>query len=96
MTDDEANAVVSMETSDPLGMNPEGVDEMKKLPREPSPVPNLSKPARNTRLELLIAAKEARELRELRASLFSSEVQNPAKKLESRLQTLELGLRPVS
>ncbi len=30
MTDDEANAVVFMVISDPLGMNPEGVDEMKK------------------------------------------------------------------
>lgn len=68
MTGDVVNAAVSMATNDLLVMNREGAGVMKKLRRGLKLAANLSKRARNTRSGLLIAAKEAKALRELKVS----------------------------
>jgi hypothetical protein len=91
VTGDEVNAAVSMAISVPPDMNLEGVGEMKRQRKELKRAASLSKPARNTKLELLIAVRGARESQGLKASSFSFAAQNPEKRLGSRSRMSELG-----
>ena len=90
MTGDEANAEVSMAISVLRVINQEGVDGTKKRRKELNLVASLSKPAKNTKLELLIAAKEGRASQGLKGSSFLYAARNLAKKSELKFQTWEL------
>ena len=94
MTGDEANAEVSMAISVLRVINQEEADGTKKRRKELNLVASLSKPAKSTKLELLIAAKEARELRGLKGSSFLYRGAKPGE--EVRIKVSNVGARAAT